>query len=123
MSNNPFDGISTAILSSILARAVMTQAVMECPEIVESRSNNEHRFLAFVVATAKNVDDAIDRLNKEADRLGHVDTDENLEEFRVAIDKEVKVMADAGLAAFRAFPAISAMLLPVSTSIERLNRQ
>lgn len=104
MSNNPFDGISTAILSSILARAVMSLATKKCPEIVESRNNEELRFLAFAVASAKNVDDAVDRLNKEADRLGHVDTDENLEEFRVAIDKEVKVMVDAGLAAFRAFP-------------------
>ena len=112
MSNNPFDGISTVILSGILARAVMSQAVRECPEIVESRNNNEHRFLTFAVASAKNVDDAIDRLNKEADRLGHVDTDENLEEFRVAIDKEVKVMVDAGLAAFRAFPVLFQVVTP-----------
>lgn len=112
MSNNPFDGISAAILSGILARAVMSQAARECPEIIESRNNNEHRFLAFVVASAKSVDDAIDRLNKEADRLGHVDTDENLEEFRVAIDREVKAMVDAGLAAFRAFPLLFQVVTP-----------
>jgi len=104
--NNPFDDIGAAVLSGILARAVMSLATKKCPEIVESRNNEELRFLAFAVASAKNVDDAIDRLNKEADRLGHVDTDENLEEFRVAIDKEVKVMVDAGLAAFRAFPVL-----------------
>ena len=112
MSNNPFDGISTAILSNILAQAVMSLAAKECPEIVKSRSNNEHRFLAFAVASAKNVDDAIDRLNKEADRLGHVGTDANLEEFRVEIDRDTKVMVDAGLAAFRAFPVLFQVVTP-----------
>ena len=112
MSNNPFDGTSTAILSSVLARAVMSQAARECPEIVESRNSKEHRFLAFAAAAAKNVGDAVDRLSEEADRLGHVDTDENLEEFKVAIDKEVKVMVDAGLAAFRAFPVLFQVVTP-----------
>ena len=112
MNSNPFDGISTAILSSILARAVMSQAARECPEIVESRSNNEHRFLAFAVASAKSVDDAIDRLSKEKDRLGHVDTEKNMGEFRVAIDREVKVMVDAGLAAFRDFPVPFQVVTP-----------
>lgn len=112
MSNNPFDGISTAILSNILAQAVMSLAAKECPEIVKSRSNNEHRFLAFAVASAKSVDDAIGRLNVEVDRLGHVNTEENLQEFRVAIDKEVKVMVDAGLAVFRVFPVFSQAVGP-----------
>ena len=112
MSNNPFDGIGAAIISGILARAVMSQAARECPEIVESRNNNEPRFLAFAVASAKIAEDAIDRLNKEADRLGHVDTEENMEEFSAAIGKEVKVMVDAGLAAFRAFPVLFQAVTP-----------
>lgn len=99
--NNPFDGISTAILANILAQAVLSQAARECPEIVDSRSNNEPRFLAFASASTKIVD-----------RLGHVDTEENLQEFRVAIDKEVKVMVDAGLAAFRAFPVFFQVVAP-----------
>ena len=102
--NNPFDDIGAAVLSGILARAVMSLATKKCPEIVESRNNEELRFLAFAVAAAKSVDDAIGRLNVEVDRLGHVNTEENLQEFRVAIDKEVKVMVDAGLAVFRVFP-------------------
>lgn len=112
--NNPFDGINTAILANIniLAQAVLSQAARECPEIVDSRSNNEPRFLAFALASAKIVDGTIDRLNAEADRLGHVDTEENLQEFRVAIDKEVKVMVDAGLAAFRAFPVFFQVVAP-----------
>jgi len=103
--NNPFDDIGAAVLSGILARAVMSLATKKCPEIVESRNNEELRFLAFAVASAESVDDAIGRLNVEVDRLGHLNTEENLQEFRVAIDKEVKVMVDAGLAVFRVFPA------------------
>lgn len=110
--NNPFDGIGTAILANILAQAVLSQAARECPEIVDSRSNNEPRFLAFASALTKIVGGTIDRLNAEADRLGHVDTEENLQEFRVAIDKEVKVMVDAGLAAFRAFPVFFQVVAP-----------
>ena len=102
--NNPFDDIGAAALSGILARAVMSLATKKCPEIVESRNNEELRFLAFAVASAKSVDDAIGRLNVEVDRLGHVNTEENLQEFRVAIDKEVKAVVDAGLAVFRVFP-------------------
>ena len=47
------------------------------------------------------MDGAIDRLAVLAGRLGHVNTQENMNEFRTAIDKEVKLMVDAGLAALR----------------------
>ncbi len=98
--NNPFDDIGAAVLSGILARAVMSLATKKCPEIIESRDQGEARFLAFVMATANEIDVAIDRLGVLADRLGHINTQENMDEFRTAIDKEMKLMVDAGLAAF-----------------------
>ena len=96
--------ISTMILSNILAQAVISQAASRCPEIIESRDQNETRFLAFATASSDKVDGAIERLGVLADRLGHVNTQENMGEFRVAVDKEVKLMVDAGLAAFNNTP-------------------
>lgn len=92
--------ISGMVMSKVLAQAVISQAASRCPEIIESRDQGEARFLAFATATANEFDVAIDRLGVLADRLGHINTQENMDEFRAAIDKEVKLMVDAGLAAF-----------------------
>ena len=104
MSNNIMGHISGMVMSKVLAQAVISQAASRCPEIIESRDQNETRFLAFATASSDKVDGAIERLGVLADRLGHVNTQENMGEFRVAVDKEVKLMVDAGLAAFNNTP-------------------
>ena len=96
--------ISTMILSNILAQAVISQAASRCPEVIESRDQGEMRFLAFAMAIANEMDETIDRLGVLADRPGNVNTQENMDEFRTAVDKEVKLMVDAGLAAFNNAP-------------------
>lgn len=104
MSNNIIGHISGMIVSKILAHMVISQAASRCPEIIESRSRGETRFLAFAKAAGDRVDGAIDRLAVLAGRLGHVDAQENIDELRTAIDKEVKLIVDSGLAAFNSTP-------------------
>ena len=104
MSNNIMGHINVMIMSKVLAQAVISQAASRCPEIIESRDQGETRFLAFATVTANEVDGVINRLGVLADRLGRVKTQENMNELRIAIDKEVKLMVDAGLAAFNSAP-------------------
>ena len=94
------DRIGAVVLSKVLAHMVIQEAASRHPEIIESRDQGEARFLLFARAAGDRADGAIDRLAVLAGRLSHVDTQENMNEFRTAIDKEVKLMVDAGLAAF-----------------------
>lgn len=96
--------ISGMAMFTILAQAVILQAESRCPEIIESRDQGEMRFLAFAMAIANEMDETIDRLGVLADRPGNVNTQENMDEFRTAVDKEVKLMVYAGLAAFNNTP-------------------
>ena len=107
MDRNIVGHIVVALMSKFLAKAVIQQAASRHPEIIESRDQGETRFLAFATVTANEVDGVINRLGVLADRLGNVNTQENMDEFRTAVDKEVKLMVDAGLAAFNNIPQCS----------------
>ena len=105
MGNEFVDRIGIVVLSKVLALMVIQEAASRHPEIIdESRDQGGARFLFFAKAAGDRVDGAIDRLTVLAGRLGHVKTQENMNEFRTAIDKEVKLMVDAGLAAFNSAP-------------------
>lgn len=107
MGNEFVDRIGIVVLSKALAHMVIQEAASRHPEIIESRDQGGARFLFFAKAAGDRVDGAIDRLTVLADRLGHVKTQENMNEFRTVIDKEVKLMVDAGLAAFNNIPQCS----------------
>lgn len=104
MRNEFVDRIGVVVLSKVLAHMVIQQAASRHPEIIESRDQGGARFLFFVKAAGDKVDEAITNLRRVTDRLGHLDTQENMSEFRTAIDKEVKIMVDAGMAAFNNTP-------------------
>jgi len=104
MRNEFVDRIGIVVLSKVLAHMVIQEAASRHPEIIESRDQGGARFLFFAKAAGDRVNEAITRLRREVGRLGHIDTQENMNEFRTAIDKEVELMVDAGLAAFNSAP-------------------
>lgn len=104
MSNNIIGHIATILVSKFLAKEVISQVASRCPEVIASRSRGETRFLAFAKAAGDRVDGAIGRLAVLAGRPGYANTQENMDELRAAIDKEVELIVDSGLAAFNNTP-------------------
>ncbi len=89
--------IAVALMSKFLAKAVIQQTASRHPEIIESRNRDEARFLAFIEASAGKIHEAIERLSS-------IGTQENMDEFKAAVDKEVELLVDAGLVAFNNAP-------------------